>query len=121
METTLKDVLEFIHSKATTREVDQIFKACNDRVNVLRSIEGSINMSLLKSGDTVELHGLKPKYINGMRGTVKGTSPRREASFEITLSEADSAMWRMKKRHWGEGPVTVGIPASCLTKVDTDA
>jgi hypothetical protein len=65
----LTDALNFV-SQADHAELDAIMSAWKLR----RTQLGHLQLAQLKPGDMVELHGLSPKYLNGVRATVQRLS-----------------------------------------------
>ena len=83
-------------------KLDQIQGAIKERRKLLRATKAAGSMLSLKVGDRVSLHGLSPKKINGLEGTV--------ISKQRTRVLVDMGM------DSGYGQITV--PAQCLDKVE---
>lgn len=83
---TLTDALGFIATAATNDDLDRIYEAANARAKVLRDQRDAERAAVLTVGASVEVDGVRPKYLNGLRGTVASITGQRVT---VTL-DADS-------------------------------
>lgn len=81
--TTPADVIAFIVARADDTDLANILTAYKARKKLL----GQIAAAAVKPGVEVTLDGLSPKYLNGLKGTVKSISGGR---CTVTLDEAST-------------------------------
>lgn len=113
--TTFQDVLEYVGNHATDDEVRALFTAGNARIKHVRALQAAAIAAEVKVGDTVVTAGLKPAYLNGLKGTIKSVDRRpRRTDVTITLDE-DSAFKAGTRYAWGG--VMPGVPVSAITIV----
>lgn len=75
--TTFNDVLTYMRDSATESEASALFEAANARLRSLRAATAAENIASLKPDTEVRLSGLKPKYLNGLTGTVRSIEGSR--------------------------------------------
>lgn len=109
---SLADVIGFVGSSATDSDLELITAAANQRHKHL----GQVRAAAIKVGDRVELRGLSPKYLNGLKGTVLEAGKH----YQVDL-DADSVL----RLRFGSGakylrtgpsgePTLVVAPPTCL-------
>ena len=108
--TTFKDVLDYVGTQATDAEVRALFSAGNARIKHTRALNAAANAATLAVGDEVELTGLKPKYLNGLRGTIDAKAGQ---SFEVKLDDDSRLLAGRYVRFNG----LITVPASALKAV----
>ena len=64
---TLAEATAFILTDATEDDLRRLFDAIKKRRSILRQITAAA----VQAGTDVELTGLSPQYLNGLRGTVE--------------------------------------------------
>jgi hypothetical protein len=111
MTITLSDVLGFISSQATSEDLNAMIPLLNERRKILAKVSASLNKAVLTPGTLVQLTGLKPAYLNGLTGFVKGPG-RRPNDLKVEFDDAS----RFLARRYG---TTVDVPANDLVKVET--
>lgn len=75
--TTYSDVLNYMSNQATESEARALFDAANARLKVLRAATAAQNIASLTPDTRVRTGGLKPKYLNGLTGSVVGVEGGR--------------------------------------------
>ena len=108
---SLTEVIAFIE-KASATEVDLIKQAIT--TSAARKVV---------VGAKVEVHGISPKYLVGLTGTIKTISHRGKGYVSIMLDETSTIRYRMKNRgrEVPEGATSYelgGIPLACARPVD---
>lgn len=88
-ETTFDVVLDYVAQHATREEIHALFNTGNARLKMLHAAEAASTAARLTEGATVELQGLKPKYLNGIRGTFVRMLPGGKAA-AVQLSTEDA-------------------------------
>lgn len=106
MSTNLEEIATFIAS-TDSETAEMIRSLATDRIKTMHNVHASLNASLVKAGDTVELHDLRPQYLNGVRAKV--VRKRGPKSFEVEFNQG------VGKYRAG---VPIGVPAACITKVE---
>lgn len=115
--TTLNEVLDYISGCANSTEITTINQALRDRQSILFA------RSAGSAGDTVLLHGLSPKELNGLTGVAQ-PAPRSRTRHDITLDEQSTIRLlgeRVRTAHFADGVVNFvlrGIPIKCCEKVE---
>lgn len=123
--TNFSDVLSYIGAQATSAEIRQLFDVGNDRIKVLRKIEAAQTACAVVPGETkAKIKDIRPKYLNGLTGTVTGVENAGRGKQVATLElDANSSLtYRLASRRGGmitsldeDRPAFVnGIPVSCL-------
>ncbi|MER0477002.1 hypothetical protein ABR737_01285 [Streptomyces sp. Edi2] len=106
------DCATYIREHATPEELEILQGLGKLRREVVWTVRGS----LVRIGTTVELCNMRPKYLNGLVGTVASTGKNRkgETFANLTLEPTSSA--RLAKSRRGGGPTDVleGIPLVAL-------
>lgn len=69
--TTFDEAFAYIANEATEEQIRAIFHVGNARIKNLRAVTAAANIANLSPGTTVRLQNLKPKYLNGLTGTVQ--------------------------------------------------
>jgi hypothetical protein len=83
--TTKEDVLAFIVTQATSADLQEFADAAKVRkASVARS---------MRPGTPVVINGISPKYLNGLKGTVKVIEKNR---CTVTLDAVSTQMARVK-------------------------
>lgn len=108
-EITFADVLAYVAQSATPEEVHALVDAGNARVRALRATEAAATSAQLTPGARVELHGLKPKYLNGLTGKFVIRQPSGKATIEL-----DEEVSYRAGRYVGANNQMSGIPISAL-------
>ena len=123
MTTTLVDIQDFITSQADSEDLSQILGAVKARRASLE-IKAA---AAVETGARVELHNLRPQYLNGLTGTVKETEGGRgQRRVTVTLDESSTSRLRIDgaRRFYVPRDVTSydlnRVPAACC-KVLGDA
>lgn len=70
-------LLSYVATSASEAEVRGLFEVANQRLKTLRTTTAAENLASLQKDQTVRLQGLKPKYLNGLTGTVQGIEGNR--------------------------------------------
>jgi predicted RNA-binding protein with PUA-like domain len=104
---TLSKMLTLI-ANANERELELLNDQIRNRYRTMRNLQARHALRTLQVGDQVRLTGLKPKYINGARGTIRGL---RQTKFEVLLDDG---------QYTGRFSRLVTVPATCLQKIETD-
>ncbi|GLF98262.1 hypothetical protein [Streptomyces yaizuensis] len=108
------DYAAYIRDHATQEELDILQALCNKRREIVWAVRGS----LVRTGRTVELINMKPKYLNGLVGTVTRTHKGRKGGTLADIAlDAPSATRHARARRAGRGPADVieGVPLAGLT------
>lgn len=88
-------------------DLDRIYRELVDRRKIVKTRQATALVRALRVGDRVEvIGGIKPRYIVGAQGTVRG---KLQTKIEVEL---DEAVGRFGKR--------VRIPATCLRKLEVE-
>ena len=103
---TLQDVTQFIAS-ADNDQLDVMWSAAKARTKALKAEDRIAGLAKFKVGDTVELHGLSPKYLNGCIGEI---TAREGDRFWVALEENNF----LNPRAWERFGKHVRVPANCL-------
>lgn len=96
-------------SKADNDELDILVTAIKARHRVLHHEKTAQAMRLLEVGDRVRLMNLKPRYLNGIQGTIIA---RTGTKFSVEMDQ--SAPSRAQYRYGG----IVRCPAGCLELIE---
>jgi hypothetical protein len=92
--------------------LDRLAAAVNERRKLVNAQAARRNVLTIMPGARVKLHGLSPKYLNGLVGTVVETPEfrrnRRKATLSVNLDTAP----------YGRFGKVVNVPAACLTALD---
>lgn len=107
--TTFKDVIAYVTNEATAEEASALFTAANSRQRALRAATAAENIASLKPDTRVRTGGLKPKYLNGLTGSVVAIEG---SNIRVKLDNVDLA-GRYANRLDG----TILAPASTLTEI----
>lgn len=109
------DISEVIAAvgKMDKAELDAVFAAYRNRGQALRTEASITGMATFKPGDRVTLAAIKPRYLEGLKGTVAEGTARRAASIPVIIDEGDMADPRLAK-YINRTTRTVQVPASCL-------
>lgn len=107
----IKDIKDWIINSATSEDCSTLKGAIKLRGTILRS--------QLKVGDPVEIEGISPKYLNGLKGTFKGMRPRSRKYGRIELDETSTTVLRARGDRFEvpngvKNHVISGIPVSCM-------
>lgn len=106
----LRDVVTFIITDPSvdTNGLNAVITAIKERQRSNRALGTAIAKATLNLGDTVSIGGIRPKYLNGVIGTIKSFSPTRShANITVVNTQGDSRV----------GASQYGIPVQCLTVV----
>ena len=103
-------LLSYVATSATEAEVRGLFEVANQRLKTLRTTTAAENLASLQKDQVVRLSGLKPKYLNGLTGTVQGIEGSR---VRVKLDDISALT---AGRYVGFDH-TLLAPASCLTLV----
>ncbi|GAB3977487.1 hypothetical protein GCM10029978_067330 [Actinoallomurus acanthiterrae] len=114
MQTTLKQVLEFI-TQATLSDLDRIEAA----IQPCRSQALQIWRTNLRAGETVMLVEIKPVVFQGLTGTVVGKAPRSKDRFTVRLDKRSTQTLRLLggdrvKVRAGVEEHETAVPVGCL-------
>lgn len=110
-ETTFADVLTYVAQSATPDEVKALFTAGNARVKAVRAADSAVVAGLLTPGARVELAGIRPAFLNGLKGSfVKLDDGRGKQRATIKLDD-ESLRYARQYAHNGQ---IGGIPVSSL-------
>lgn len=71
------EFLSYMATSATESEVRAVFEVGNQRLKTIRTVTAAENLASLQPGQVVRLGGLKPKYLNGLTGTVQSIEGSR--------------------------------------------
>jgi hypothetical protein len=112
-EISAADCAAYIRDHATPEELDILQPLRNLRREVVWIVRGS----LLRVGTTVELINMKPKYLNGLVGTVTSTrkNSKGETFANVALDALSAARLAKARRAGGPTDVVEGIPLAGLT------
>lgn len=109
---TIEDVFEYIHGHADEAELDSLVEAFKARRKAL-SAKRALGV---KKGSKVALTGLKPKYLNGLSGTVETVSGTHA---DVRLNEESTRRLRYSGRQFyvpeGENEYVMAVPKVCCT------
>ncbi|AVZ70901.1 hypothetical protein SLUN_00075 [Streptomyces lunaelactis] len=108
---TREQALEFITLHATQSDLDRVYAAAKQRTQTLRDLRAAA----VSEGTEVRLSKIKPKYLNGLTGTVKTVEQKRTRAIVSILLDEESTenmrhilyVERGVKRH-----LLTGVPAS---------
>ena len=103
--TTKRDVIEFIVTSATTEDVNDIWNAAKQRTRMLSAQRTAVASAAFKVGDRVRTTNIRPKYLDGVTGTIQG---KRGTKFTVALDAGFDT---------GRFSQTVNVPAGCLVAV----
>lgn len=113
---SLTDALTFILTSASNEDISRVIDGIKSR----RSILATINAASVAIGEKVKLDGLKPKYLNGLTGTVESISGR-SATVKLDARSTQELRWSGRRTHFIEADATEypvrGLPLSTLTIV----
>ncbi len=105
----LRTIVTFIITDASvgTREgMDAVITAVRERQRINRANSTAIARATLSVGDKVSVHGISPKYLNGVEGKITSfNKTRSRATIEVTDAKGDSRV----------GTIQYGIPVQCFT------
>lgn len=111
----INDVVTFILSDDSTRTpegINAVVRAINERQKLNRALKTAVAKSTLSVGMTATISGISPKYLNGMKGTLK--------NFNKTRSRVDVVITDNQHDYRKSiGQTVHGIPVQCLTPVVT--
>lgn len=110
--TTFAEVLAFVGNEATDSQVRAIWDAGNARMKHVRSLAAAENLGNLQPGQTVRLQGLKPKYLNGLTGTVQAIEGSR---IRVKLDDVSA----LAAGRYVQFDHTLLAPASAVSLVQT--
>lgn len=113
---TYDDVIKFITTEADREQLTSIANAHNARTKILRSVQTAQAAATVKVGLAVELTGLKPKYLNGLKGKVTKVE-RERVQVELDEDSSTTLQFTRQSRYHriGTAPMTVpGLPVGCL-------
>lgn len=113
--TTFQDVLEYVGNHATDDEVRALFTAGNARIKHVRALQAAAIAAEVKLGDTVTTAGLKPAYLNGLKGTIDFID-RGSRRTNVTLNLDEDSAERAGTRYAWNGKMS-GVPVSAITIV----
>jgi len=111
--TTITDVLGYIATKATLDEVGVIFEAAKGRDrSVRKAVAAKVSI-----GAQVKLHGLSPKLLNGLVGTVRAihgscANVDLDATSKLLLEAVDQSH-KFHLYYDGDTPYAMRVPLSC--------
>lgn len=109
--TTFSDVVAYVTNEATESEARALFDTVNSRLKALRAATAAENIANLKPDANVRLGGLKPKYLNGLTGSVVSIEGTR------VRVKLDDQSYRTAGRYANPLDHTILAPASTLTLV----
>jgi hypothetical protein len=87
----IKSIVEFILTDASikTEHLHLLSQSVRERFNLIKQVNKASAKLLLKIGDKVKLHGLKPAYWNGTEGVITSFSPKKTHTIlKITKSNS---------------------------------
>jgi hypothetical protein len=120
--TDAEEVIALI-GKLNYQEIKVVQEALTARSRFLRGQEALANKATLTPGTQVITRGLKPKYLNGLPGTVVDKESRRKGDIMVAIDAASLKDLELiqpgAQRFFGHGG-TVGVPASCLKRLGHD-
>lgn len=106
----MKEMTTFIRS-VDVDELEVLWAACKARQKALRSDMVIAGLAAFSVGDTVELTGLSPKYLNGCIGNIVS---KKDGKLKIEFTD-DFANYRAKGR-FGKDAI---VPANCVKEATT--
>ncbi|MEV6421816.1 hypothetical protein [Streptomyces sp. NPDC051662] len=106
------DLAAYIREHATAEELDILQELCGKRREIVWAVRGS----LVRTGTKVEMTNMKPKYLNGLGGTVTRTrkSKKGETLADIALDTQSAARLAKARRNGDPTDVVEGIPLAGL-------
>jgi hypothetical protein len=112
-EPTVSDLPEVIDAIASMGRTDlgAVFEAYRARMREVRQYDSIVNKASMPPGTRVVTQNLKPRYLNGMRGTVADGPARRAEDIVVIVDEADR---NGRERYVNPTTGQVGVPATCL-------
>lgn len=112
MPVTQADVRAYVNQIQTIDEIDAMFALLKARVNTLRVEAVAFNVATLSKGDRVRVRDIKPKYLNGVTGTLDHfeTRPGGKKIAAIKPSADDE----FTVSHLLIDGLLKGIPVSCV-------
>lgn len=91
-ESRFQQALTFTLTEATDAELDRLFAAARERRKMNLSVAAAETMASLAVGDTVEVKGVSPKYLNGTRGTVAAIGQKVKVRCDLATTAPRAAM-----------------------------
>ena len=111
------EAAEVVLAHTDEQDLLRLNKALVRRLRELRRQKASTMAAPLKIGDPVIIRGIKPRYLDGVRGTITAipTTFRGKPRAEIKLTSYHVKVVRTKGGYVNEEGVLSGIPMACLT------
>lgn len=109
---TLSTATDFILNQATETDIEAILRAVNARQRMILAQRAAV----VTIGATVTFANLKPKYLNGLTGTVSSISGT-SASILLDKESTDSIRYRRTRFTVPAGVeqyTITGLPLECL-------
>ncbi|MFK0047975.1 hypothetical protein ACIQU4_28580 [Streptomyces sp. NPDC090741] len=105
------DIATFIRDHATPQDLEVL----RELRRLRREVQWTVQGSLVREGSIVEIHNMRPNYLNGLIGTVTSTgkSHKGETIASLRLEPASAA--RLAKARRNATDHLDGIPLSSLT------
>ncbi|MFE6272190.1 hypothetical protein ACFVQ9_25755 [Streptomyces goshikiensis] len=110
-EVSATDIASFIRDHATPQDLEVLRELRRLRWNIHMTVQGS----LLREGSIVEIHNMRPKYLNGLIGTVASTGKSHKGDPIATLRLEPTSFTRLAKARRDATEHLDGIPLKCLT------
>ncbi|MFI1189226.1 hypothetical protein [Streptomyces californicus] len=106
------DLAQYISGLATADELDILTDLRDKRREILWAVRGS----RVRTGVRVELTNMKPKYLNGLVGTVTRTSKSKkgEPLADVQVDAPPAALRAKAQRDGGPADIVEGIPFAGL-------
>lgn len=110
--TSTVDLARFISEHATAEELDILTDLRGKRREILWAVRGS----RVRTGVRVGLTNMRPKYLNGLVGTVTRTSKNRknEPLADVRVDAPPAALVAKARREGGPADIVEGIPFAGL-------
>ena len=116
----LDSFMDFVQDGAYDKQLQDINRGLVERIKAVRALEASKATMTIRVGMNVELHGLAPKWLNGLKGTV--TEKGRGTRVTVQLDEKSGDLYERKGSPFG--PVTgkdymrrPRVPAQCCKQI----
>lgn len=103
-----QEVIQAIMTGAVDDKFTEVTDALRLRRRQIRDQLAMVNKVTLGPGVRVRLHGLSPKYLNGLLGTVQPQPANRAKDIKVQLDDG---------QYTGRFSKNINVPASALQEV----
>jgi cell shape-determining protein MreC len=106
---------QIIDADLSKDDINALWSVLKDKYKLIKSVQLAKAKANLSVGDRVVTRGLKPKYLNGLIGTVNKIKKTR-ADIELSDELKKDSMGGFQWRKYVINGVFYGIPIACLDK-----